>query len=274
MTQADVVVRLRVNGEERECAVEPRLLLSDFLRHQLGLTGTHVGCEHGVCGACTVLVNGDAVRSCLMFAAQADGADVRTVESLTEDGPLSPIQDAFRDQHGLQCGFCTPGILMSFAALGDQPGSSPATQVDEVPGGAPLPLHRATATSCWRPDRRCSDQEEAESPRDRHLPTPLHRRSHCPRRGRASSPRGRTLRRRHRPAGAARSRLPSQPARQRTHRVDDTVERERAAPGVRARPYRPRPRGTERAAAGVRARPEHDAHHARSCRSRRSASAT
>src|SRR5687767_4364676 len=101
---APVRVTLTVNGTGRTVDVPPRLLLSDFLRHQLGLTGTHVGCEHGVCGACTVLVDGDAVRSCLMFAAQADGADVLTVEGLTEeDGSLGPIQAAFRDQHGLQC---------------------------------------------------------------------------------------------------------------------------------------------------------------------------
>ncbi len=102
--------------------VEPRLLLSDFLRHELGLTGTHVGCEHGVCGACTLLLDGDAVRSCLLFAVQCSGCDVRTVESLagqragegaaTED-PLHPLQEAFREEHALQCGFCTPGFLMS-----------------------------------------------------------------------------------------------------------------------------------------------------------------
>jgi carbon-monoxide dehydrogenase small subunit len=94
-------------------AVEPRLLLSDFLRQELGLTGTHVGCEHGVCGACTVLMDGEAVRSCLVFAVQADGAQVVTVEGLDTDGELHPLQEAFRDAHGLQCGFCTPGILMS-----------------------------------------------------------------------------------------------------------------------------------------------------------------
>jgi aerobic-type carbon monoxide dehydrogenase small subunit (CoxS/CutS family) len=116
---AAVRIRLRVNGVEREADVVPRLLLSDFLRHELGLTGTHVGCEHGVCGACTVLVDGAAVRSCLMFAIQADGADVRTVESLTraEDDSLTAIPAAFHEEHGLQCGFCTPGIMMSLAEL-------------------------------------------------------------------------------------------------------------------------------------------------------------
>jgi aerobic-type carbon monoxide dehydrogenase small subunit (CoxS/CutS family) len=109
-----VEISLSVNGAAHRRAVEPRLLLSDFLRHELGLTGTHVGCEHGVCGACTILLDGEAVRSCLVFAVQADGAEVSTVEGLTAgDGPLHPLQEAFRDAHGLQCGFCTPGILMS-----------------------------------------------------------------------------------------------------------------------------------------------------------------
>jgi len=106
-----------VNGVRHERAVEPRLLLSDFLRHELGLTGTHVGCEHGVCGACTVLLDGEAVRSCLMFAVQADGHDVATVEGLSDGSEggdaLHPLQAAFREAHGLQCGFCTPGVLMT-----------------------------------------------------------------------------------------------------------------------------------------------------------------
>lgn len=111
-------VRVTVNGREYERMVEPRLLLSDFIRHELGLTGTHVGCEHGVCGACTILLNGEAVRSCLMFAVQADGADIRTVEGLAP-GPeqLHPLQEAFWETHGLQCGFCTPGMLMSLVAF-------------------------------------------------------------------------------------------------------------------------------------------------------------
>lgn len=109
-----VEISLSVNGAPHTRAVEPRLLLSDFIRQDLGLTGTHVGCEHGVCGACTVLLDGQAVRSCLVFAAQADGAEVTTVEGLAPaDGALHPLQEAFRDAHGLQCGFCTPGILMS-----------------------------------------------------------------------------------------------------------------------------------------------------------------
>jgi aerobic carbon-monoxide dehydrogenase small subunit len=109
-----VEITLTVNGGPRAASVEPRLLLSDFLRQDLGLTGTHVGCEHGVCGACTVLLDGEAVRACLLFAVQADGREVATVEGLAAaDGTLHPLQEAFRDAHGLQCGFCTPGILMS-----------------------------------------------------------------------------------------------------------------------------------------------------------------
>jgi len=113
-------IRLRVNGDEYQSEVEPRLLLSDFLRHELGLSGTHVGCEHGVCGCCTVIVNGAAARSCLMFAVQADGADVVTVEGLAGDGPLHPLQEAFREKHALQCGFCTPGLLMTISAYLDE----------------------------------------------------------------------------------------------------------------------------------------------------------
>ncbi len=109
-------VTVHVNGETHECVVEPRLLLSDFLRHELGLTGTHVGCEHGVCGACTVLVDGRAVRSCLLLAVQVHGRDIHTVESLASEAKaesLHPLQQAFREAHALQCGFCTPGFLMS-----------------------------------------------------------------------------------------------------------------------------------------------------------------
>ena len=106
-----VAVRLTVNGVARDGRCEPRKLLVDFLREDLGLTGTHVGCEHGVCGACTVLVDGEAARSCLMLAVQARGADLLTVEGLMADGALHPLQAAFHEHHGLQCGFCTPGML-------------------------------------------------------------------------------------------------------------------------------------------------------------------
>ena len=108
---------VRVNGAAYERTVEPRLLLSDFLRHEIELTGTHVGCEHGVCGACTVLVDGEPVRACLMFAVQADGHDVDTVESLGTPDALHPLQEAFREAHALQCGFCTPGMLMTLVAF-------------------------------------------------------------------------------------------------------------------------------------------------------------
>ena len=108
-----VSIRLRVNGQPREGRAEPRKLLVDFLREDLGLTGTHVGCEHGVCGACTVLIDGEAARSCLMLAVQADGAALTTVEGLMTDGTLHPLQEAFHEHHGLQCGFCTPGMLIT-----------------------------------------------------------------------------------------------------------------------------------------------------------------
>jgi carbon-monoxide dehydrogenase small subunit len=106
-------IRLTVNGVAREGRAEPRKLLADFLREDLGLTGTHVGCEHGVCGACTILLNGEAARSCLMLGVQADGAEILTVEGLARDGQLHPLQEAFWEHHGLQCGFCTPGMLLT-----------------------------------------------------------------------------------------------------------------------------------------------------------------
>src|SRR5882672_6860636 len=110
-------VSVVVNGQTFERTVEPRLLLSDFLRHHLRLTGTHVGCEHGVCGACTVLVDGQPTRACLMLAVQADGASITTVEGLASVAGLHPIQEAFWDAHGLQCGFCTSGMLITTVAL-------------------------------------------------------------------------------------------------------------------------------------------------------------
>jgi aerobic-type carbon monoxide dehydrogenase small subunit (CoxS/CutS family) len=109
-------VRVTVNGRTEERVVEPRTLLSDFLRHELGLHGTHVGCEHGVCGACTVQLDGEPVRSCLLFAVQAEGCAIATVEGLAPAGELSPLQQAFQNAHALQCGFCTPGILVMLDA--------------------------------------------------------------------------------------------------------------------------------------------------------------
>jgi 2-furoyl-CoA dehydrogenase 2Fe-2S iron sulfur subunit len=129
-------IALTVNGRSYSELVEPRLLLSDFLRHTLGLTGTHVGCEHGVCGACTVQLDGRAVRSCLMLAAQAEGCHVQTVESLAEpEGPLSALQDAFRRHHALQCGFCTPGILMSAGELLADGGAPSRRAIEELLSG-------------------------------------------------------------------------------------------------------------------------------------------
>ncbi|HLH67513.1 MAG TPA: (2Fe-2S)-binding protein [Candidatus Dormibacteraeota bacterium] len=127
---SDHVVALRVNGREHEVRVEPRRTLADLLREDLRLTGTHLGCEHGVCGACTVLLDGEPVRSCLMFAVQAHGHSVETVESLAgADGTLTRLQQAFHEHHALQCGFCTPGILMTLSAALRQ---GPLRSEDEV----------------------------------------------------------------------------------------------------------------------------------------------
>jgi carbon-monoxide dehydrogenase small subunit len=122
-----VAVELTVNGQPRQAYVEPRKTLADALREDLGLTGTHLGCEHGVCGACTVLVNGEAIRSCLMLAVQARGAQVLTIEGLQTAGEMHPVQAAFRESHSFQCGFCTPGFVMSTVAfLQDEPSPSEA----------------------------------------------------------------------------------------------------------------------------------------------------
>lgn len=133
-----VPIQVTVNGRRHEAAVEPRLLLSDFIRQDLGLTGTHVGCEHGVCGACTVLFDGEAVRSCLMLAVQADGHDVTTVEGLTPPdggGALHPLQAAFHECHGLQCGFCTPGFVMACSAFLKSHPNPTAEQIEKGLGG-------------------------------------------------------------------------------------------------------------------------------------------
>jgi 2-furoyl-CoA dehydrogenase 2Fe-2S iron sulfur subunit len=130
------VVSIMLNGRRVSAEAEPRMLLSDFIRHALGATGTHVGCEHGVCGACTVLLDGVAVRSCLTLAMQADGREMATVESLaTQTGALNALQQAFRNNHALQCGFCTPGILMSFTDfLRRNPRPSEAQVVEVLSG--------------------------------------------------------------------------------------------------------------------------------------------
>ena len=130
-----IPVEVTVNGRRYSETVEERLLLSDFLRHTLGLTGTHVGCEHGVCGACTVRVDGAAVRSCLLLAVQADGAEIETVEGLARDGVLTPLQEAFRARHALQCGFCTPGILMAAADLIERGGTPSREEITDLLSG-------------------------------------------------------------------------------------------------------------------------------------------
>jgi aerobic-type carbon monoxide dehydrogenase small subunit (CoxS/CutS family) len=128
-------IHLTVNGKPYEALVEPRTTLVDLLRGELALTGTHVGCEHGVCGACTILWNGKAVRSCIMLAVQADGADLMTVEGLAADGQLHPIQQAFMEEHGLQCGFCTPGFLMSVYELLRRNPNPTDDEIKETLGG-------------------------------------------------------------------------------------------------------------------------------------------
>jgi carbon-monoxide dehydrogenase small subunit len=128
-------ITLRVNGEEHAVLAEPRKLLCDVLREDCGLTGTHVGCEHGVCGACTVLIDGRAARSCLMYAVQAQGAAIRTIEDIAADGRLSPLQQALHELHGLQCGFCTPGIILTMQAwLNENPDPSEAEIRDALSG--------------------------------------------------------------------------------------------------------------------------------------------
>ena len=136
MTVETHSVTTKVNGERHTRRVEARLLLSDFLRHELGLTGTHVGCEHGVCGACTILVDGIPMRSCLMLAVQAHGRELSTVEGLAQrPGDLHPLQEAFRETHALQCGFCTPGILMTMVAFLKQHPSPTEAEVREALSG-------------------------------------------------------------------------------------------------------------------------------------------
>jgi carbon-monoxide dehydrogenase small subunit len=129
-------IRVTVNGQTFDCEIEPRVHLGEFLRQVLGLTGTHIGCEHGVCGACTVIVDGVPVRSCLMFAGQANGASITTVEGLAKvDGTLHPLQEAFWNRHGLQCGFCTPGMMMTLVAfLGENPDAAEDDIRDAISG--------------------------------------------------------------------------------------------------------------------------------------------
>jgi aerobic carbon-monoxide dehydrogenase small subunit len=135
------LVKVTVNGRYREAAVEPRMLLVHFIRESLALTGTHVGCDTSNCGACTVIVNGKTVKSCTMFAVQADGATITTVEGLMKDGQLHPLQEGFKQEHGLQCGFCTPGMLMSSLALLEK---NPNPSEDDIRWGISGNLCRCT----------------------------------------------------------------------------------------------------------------------------------
>jgi aerobic-type carbon monoxide dehydrogenase small subunit (CoxS/CutS family) len=133
--EGEVVVRLTVNGEERRGIAEPRLLLADFLRHELGLTGTHVGCEQGVCGACSIRLDGELVRSCTLFAIQAEGASIETVEGLAPGEDLHPVQQAYHEEHGLQCGFCTPGLLLATVDLLERNPSPSETEIRDYLAG-------------------------------------------------------------------------------------------------------------------------------------------
>lgn len=132
---------MTVNGRTVRASVEPRLLLSDFLRGELALTGTHVGCEHGICGACTIVLNGEAARSCLLFAVQADGQDIQTIEGLSESGAIDDLQRAFAKHHALQCGFCTPGMLV---VAYDLLRTNPSISADELKVGMSAALCRCT----------------------------------------------------------------------------------------------------------------------------------
>jgi len=134
-TDEQRIVTLKVNGVQRRGIAEPRTLLVDFLRHELDLTGTHVGCEHGVCGACTIRMNGEVVRSCIMLAVQAEGAEIETVEGMATNGQLHPIQDAFREKHGLQCGFCTPGMLLAAQTLLEENPNPTESEIREYLSG-------------------------------------------------------------------------------------------------------------------------------------------
>ncbi|MGY1940200.1 (2Fe-2S)-binding protein [Nocardia gipuzkoensis] len=159
----DVDIEVRINGALRRDRVPPRLTLADYLREKCGLTGTHLGCEHGVCGACTIMLDGQAVRACLVFAVQADGAELTTVEGIAgADGELSPVQAAFRAEHGLQCGFCTPGFIVSATAfLRDNPDPT-ETEIREGISGN---LCRCTGyQGIVRAVRAAADSANAETP--------------------------------------------------------------------------------------------------------------
>jgi aerobic-type carbon monoxide dehydrogenase small subunit (CoxS/CutS family) len=157
------LIAITVNGERREVAVEARRTLADVLRHDLGYTGTHLGCEHGICGACTVLVDGEPTRSCLVFGVQADDCEVETVEGLAaEDGSLNPLQDAFSEHHALQCGFCTPGFLMLATALLRE---NPDPSDEEIREAMASNICRCTGyQSILEAVRAAADAEKAPAP--------------------------------------------------------------------------------------------------------------
>jgi aerobic carbon-monoxide dehydrogenase small subunit len=158
---AELDIRLMVNGKSHAGRCEPRKLLADFLRENLGLTGTHVGCEHGICGACTIMVNGEAARSCIMLAVQANDADLVTIEGLSQGDKLHPLQQAFHEQHGLQCGFCTPGMLI--AAL-DFLNTNPQPTAEEVREGLSSVICRCTGyQNIIRAVLQAAEQMRAES---------------------------------------------------------------------------------------------------------------
>jgi len=162
-------IRLTVNGQPCEAVVEPRTTLVDLLRGELALTGTHVGCEHGVCGACTVLWNGKAVRSCIMLAVQADGAELMTVEALAPDGQLHPIQQAFMEEHGLQCGFCTPGFLISVYELLQRNPNPTDEEIKETLGGH---ICRCTGYQAIMKSVRLAAQKLNAASKDASSPSP------------------------------------------------------------------------------------------------------
>src|SRR5690242_16011015 len=165
----EVALTVTVNGEKCSRTVEARRTLADFLRDELSLTGTHLGCEHGVCGACTVLLDGEAVRSCLMLAVQAEGADIVTVEGLSNDDDLTPLQKSFRKHHALQCGFCTPGMITTAHALLSEDPDCDAARVREVLSGnlcrctGYIPIVEAVldARAAYRPKARDRGGERA-----------------------------------------------------------------------------------------------------------------
>jgi carbon-monoxide dehydrogenase small subunit len=135
------LIKVKINGQDREASAEPRLLLVHFIRESLGLTGTHIGCDTSNCGACTVMLNGKTVKSCTMFAVQADGAEITTIEGMMQDGKLHPLQEGFKEEHGLQCGYCTPGMIMSACALLQK---NPNPSEDEIRMGISGNLCRCT----------------------------------------------------------------------------------------------------------------------------------